>query len=121
MATVTNTTVTVTDDLDGKNGAETVLFSLDGVDYSIDLGALNRKNFRASMQKYIDAAKVVEPVKVRKSNKTSAKPNGDAALIRDWARANGIAVGDRGRLNPSVIEAFNAAQAAPVEPAAVEA
>lgn len=120
MATVTNTTVTVTDDLDGKNGAETVLFSLDGVDYSIDLGALNRKNFRASMQKYIDAAKVVTPVKARKS-KTSAKPNGDASLIREWARTNGIAVGERGRLNPSVIEAFNAAQTAPVEPVAVEA
>lgn len=115
MATVTNTTVTVTDDIDGKNGATNVLFSVEGVDYSIDLGGLNLKNFRASFQKYIDAATVVEPVKASKGKgKTSgAKPTGDAALIREWANSNGITVGKRGRINPEVVAAYTAALAAP--------
>ena len=33
------------------------------------------------------------------------------AVIRQWARDNGIAVGDRGRLNPDVVAAYAAQKA----------
>ena len=35
------------------------------------------------------------------------------AQLRAWARAQGMEVGDRGRLSPAVLEAYAAAHAAP--------
>jgi hypothetical protein len=44
----------------------------------------------------------------------------ETADIRRWARAAGLAVGDRGRLSPDVIAAYNDAQAeAPASSAAL--
>lgn len=36
--------------------------------------------------------------------------NASTAVIRQWARAQGMAVGDRGRLSPQVLDAYSASQ-----------
>lgn len=114
MATVVNTTTIVTDDLDGKSGAATVKFGLDGKTYTIDLTPFNENNLRQSLAKYVAAATEEVPTparRTRRANGTRPRTNTDSATIRAWAKANGLAVGTRGRIDSEIVEAFHAAQA----------
>ena len=53
------TVVTITDDIDGSEGAETVSFSFDGQNYEIDLGRKNHDKFRKGLQPFIDSGRRV--------------------------------------------------------------
>ena len=53
------TTVILTDDIDGGKAVETVSFGLDGKHYVIDLGAKNAKNLRKVVAAYIEAGRKV--------------------------------------------------------------
>lgn len=108
----TTTLVNVTDDLDGKNGAETVTFGFQGKTYQIDLHGANLANLERSLAKYIAAGREVTPAPAGKKSKAGKASNGEAAKIRAWAVENGIAVGARGRLAPEVREAYETAHAA---------
>ena len=109
------TTVTLTDDIDGGRAAETVSFGLDGKQYEIDLGAKNAKNLRKAFAVYVEAGR-----KVRNSSGTrsaggkrtvTALPASDLAVIRAWAQENGIPVATRGRIAASVMDQYIAAKA----------
>jgi hypothetical protein len=106
--------VELVDDLDGSAAAETVGFALDGTTYEIDLNKRNAKALRKSMEAYLSAARRVSGKRQAKKSKTVAK--GSVALgpstreIRDWARANGFEVSDRGQIPGAVREAFASAQ-----------
>ena len=107
------TTVTLTDDIDGGKAVETVSFGLDGKQYEIDLGAKNAKNLRKVVGGYIEAAR---KVKTDSGTRTVAKrattpADGELAAIRAWARENGIPVAARGRVAASVKEQYFAANA----------
>ena len=52
----TQTTVTVTDDLDGSANAKEVTFSLNGESWTIDLGAKNRAALEKALKPYIAKA-----------------------------------------------------------------
>jgi len=99
--------ITLEDDLDGGDAAETVTFALDGRTYEIDLNAKNAKALRDALAKYVAAARRAggrsSGVKRRTQVGTSARE------IRDWARSNGHQVPDRGRIPSGVREAFEAA------------
>jgi hypothetical protein len=107
--------VILSDDLDENLSAdETVSFSLDGTSYEIDLAEKNAKELREVFSRYVAAAR-----KVGRGNRASgggrARATGgrmdreQAGAIRDWARKNGHAVSDRGRIPASVVEAYEAA------------
>ena len=49
----------VTDDLDGSDGATTVRFGLDGVDWTIDLNAKNETDMRTKLGPFLDGARRV--------------------------------------------------------------
>lgn len=103
MATTTQTLIT--DDLTGEEGASTVLFGLDGVNYEIDLTPENEASFREVLE---GMAKVARKIGGKK--KASApKRTSDAGKIRAWASENGHQVGSRGRIPSEVIEAYAAA------------
>jgi hypothetical protein len=112
----TSITYVRTDSLDPRiaSDVEDVVFfnPLTGEKLEIQLGTANRKHFEnhlAKLEKYIGAAEVVEvpaPVKA----KPAAKATGELALIREWARANGFTVGDRGRIKAEIKDAYYAAQ-----------
>lgn len=114
MATVTR--VYQIDDLDGtEEDVSTVLFSLDKVNYEIDLSAANEARLREKLERFVDAA---TPVKaqapaVRKQARKQAKsaPAGkeQAQAVRDWARSQGLTVSERGRISKSVQDAFDEA------------
>ncbi|MBO3663862.1 histone-like nucleoid-structuring protein Lsr2 [Microbacterium stercoris] len=105
------------DDLDGTvlepGEGETVLFSLDGKSYEIDLTAENAQALRDSFTKYIDAARRMTS---GASSSSSSSARGrrrtgqtDYGPVREWAKQNGYTVSARGRVPATVIEAYEAA------------
>ena len=107
------TTVILTDDIDGGKAVETVSFGLDGKHYEIDLGAKNAKNLRKVVAAYIEAGRKVKTISGTRAvaKKTATPADGDLAAIRAWAHENGIAVAARGRIAASVKEQYLAANA----------
>ncbi len=109
------------DDLDGSvlevGDGETVLFSLDGIAYEIDLTDENAAQLRDSLARYIDAARRVS---ARTSNATGGRSTSggrkqkragqrDYAPIRQWAADNGYTLSERGRVPAEVLDAYDAA------------
>ena len=79
---------------------------LDGTTYEIDLNDKNAAALRDALGGYVGHARKVGGA--RRGRKT-ATANGDgtsAKEIRDWARANGHQVPDRGRVSAEVREAY---------------
>lgn len=109
------------DDLDGTvlevGDGETVLFSVDGTAYEIDLTHDNANALRETLAPYIDAARRVSnrPASSRTASSSSAgrrqKRAGqrDYAPIREWAAKNGYELSERGRVPAQVLEAYDAA------------
>jgi hypothetical protein len=103
--------IVLTDDLDGKDlpagKGETVPFALDGASYEVDLGPKNAAALRKLLASYIDSAR---PVRSNRGKKiTRSTVGADARTVKEWARANGYEVKDRGRVPAAVRTAFAAA------------
>jgi hypothetical protein len=107
----TQTTVTITDDLDGSANAKEVSFSLNGKSWTIDLSAKNRAALEKALKPYI--AKATEQGRSRRSKATRSssrsKSRADMAAVREWAKSNGHEVSDRGRISADVQTAYAAA------------
>lgn len=101
--------VILEDDLDGTSADETVRFGLDGVDYEIDLSAGNAKSLRGALAQWVGHARKVS--RGRGGATTTRKNSGGASPteVREWARANGYDVNERGRVPLHIKEAFEAA------------
>jgi hypothetical protein len=104
------TVVHLVDDVDGGEADETVTFSLDGVDYTIDLSASNADSLRKALAEFVGAAR--RGGRASKGGKTQVRPGGDRAqnqAIREWARRNGHPVSERGRIPSDLITRFQEA------------
>ncbi|WP_207843628.1 histone-like nucleoid-structuring protein Lsr2 [Williamsia soli] len=116
----------ITDDFDGSelDPSEVIVetFTVNGVDYSLDLGGKSAAKFDKDMQKWIDKATKIGGRQKRSANKQAPAPTrattpaavagGDKAqlsAVREWARANGYEVSDRGRIPRAIVEEFEAA------------
>jgi hypothetical protein len=106
-------TVLLVDDIDGGAADETVSFSLDGVSYEIDLSTKNATAFRDAMASYVGTARRVGGRAGGRGAATRRRSGGDnrTAQIREWARANGHKVNERGRIPASIVEAYEKAHA----------
>jgi hypothetical protein len=106
------------DDLDGSvlevGTGETVMFSLDGTAYEIDLTEENAEALRDAFAPWVAAARPVS-----RSVSQSSSANGrkrrrtgqqDYSAIRAWAKENGYTVSERGRVPANVLEAYEAAR-----------
>lgn len=82
------------DDLDGSEAAETVRFALDGSTYEADLSAENAASLRAALQPFTEVARSVRAAR-KPAPATDRVQN---TLIREWARAQGIQISNRGRI-----------------------
>ncbi len=106
-----NTTVTVTDDIDGSSGAEEVSFSYKGTSYTIDLSKRNASAFDKALKPYLDAA---TKTSVRTAATRGRRPSvraaakGDVTAIRAWAAETGHKVNARGRIPKTVLDAYEA-------------
>src|SRR6267142_548443 len=72
------------DDLDGSEADGTVRFGVDGTEYEIDLNAGHAEQLRDALARYVAAG-------------------------REWAKAQGIDVKDRGRVPAELVVKFKAA------------
>jgi len=103
------------DDLDGTvlepGEGETVLFSLDGKSYEIDLTAENAQKLRDAFGTYIDAGRRMSSGTTGGTSSRGRRRGGqtDYGPIREWAKKNGYSVSERGRVPAAVIEAYEAA------------
>jgi hypothetical protein len=112
------TTVTVTDDLDGSANAKDVTFGWDGTWWTIDLSAKNRATLEKALKPYLAKATKVSARATRSSgsrrrSSSAASRRGssraDLAQVRAWARSNGHDVSDRGRVSLAIQQAYDAA------------
>jgi hypothetical protein len=101
--------VLLVDDLDGSAADETVTFALDGVAYEIDLTSDNAQRLRDSLARWTGAARKA-PSRARRAPVRARAGTGLTATIREWAKANGHTVSDRGRISADVRAAYEAAQ-----------
>ncbi len=99
--------IALEDDLDGGPAAETVRFGLGGAEYEIDLSKKNARAFRKGLSQFVEHARKAGRAQSRRAARTSAtrQRSGD---IRAWAKANGIALSERGRIPAGVVQQYEA-------------
>jgi hypothetical protein len=100
------------DDLTGKEldgDGRTVTFTYKNTDYSIDLSAANVQKLEKALEPYIKAAqKVSGGRRGRPTARTITDPE-TLHIIREWGKAQGLKVSDRGRVSKEVRDAYEAA------------
>ncbi len=98
------------DDIDGSAAEGTVRFGLDGTEYEIDLNAEHAQHLRDALAVYVRAARRVSgsrrPARGGRRGSVSAL---DTTEVREWAKAQGIEVKDRGRIPAELVAKFKAA------------
>src|SRR6185436_9462374 len=106
---------TLIDDLDGKKADRTVEFSLDCINYTIDLSEANAGKLRKALDPYINAGTRLGrgsagriPVRRTAPSRTAGSRDENRS-IREWAVANGHQISERGRIPQSVTDAYRAA------------
>jgi len=100
-------TVVLEDDIDGGPATETVVFSVDGDSYEIDLNAANAAKMKDAMAPYVGAARrgSGRSTSGRGRGRGRAR-NNRTAEIRAWARDNGHKVNERGRIPGDIVAAY---------------
>jgi hypothetical protein len=101
------TRVVLIDDLDGSEAAETVSFALDGTTYEIDLSADNAAKLRDALSPWVSQGRRTGG-RARRGTRSTA-PASDTTKVREWAKANGYSVSDRGRISQEIRDAYDAA------------
>jgi hypothetical protein len=87
------------DDLDGSEAEGTVRFGLDGTEYEIDLNAEHAQARRAGGGARWPA----------RGGRRASASGLDSTEVREWAKAQGIEVKDRGRVPAELVVKFKAA------------
>ena len=105
-------TVALEDDLDGGPADETVRFAIGGTEYEIDLSCKNATTFRQQLAPYLAHARKAGRGQRSRPVRTSSGRQRSGG-IRAWAKDQGIAVSERGRIPASVIEQYQAATRQP--------
>ncbi|MEO3795312.1 Lsr2 family protein [Nonomuraea sp. B10E15] len=99
------------DDLDGGEANETVSFAIDGSSYEIDLSDLNAKKLRDALTPFVQHARRAGAVTTRRRGRggNRAMSREKSSEIRQWAKAHGLPVSERGRIASTVVEKYEQA------------
>lgn len=100
--------VELIDDLDGTEATHTVNFALAGVEYEIDLNEENAAGLRTALGRFTEKARRVGGRK-RTGTAAGTASGPSSKDIRSWARAQGLEINSRGRIQSSVVEQYLAA------------
>jgi hypothetical protein len=102
--------VVLIDDIDGGNADETVTFAVDGVTYEIDLSDENARKLRDDLATWTGHARRAGTAKSAPRRRSSGGgKRSDLGAVREWARANGHNVSDRGRISAEIQAAYDKA------------
>jgi hypothetical protein len=101
-------TVALEDDLDGGTADEMVRFGISGAEYEIDLSSKKRQGVPPAARPLHRTCPQGGTGPRRRAGR-SASSRERSGGIRAWAKDQGIAVSDRGRIPASVVEQYQAA------------
>ncbi|MCD1270059.1 Lsr2 family protein [Microbacterium sp. MEC084] len=103
------------DDIDGtpleSGEGETLLFSLEGKTYEIDLSPTNAAKLRDDLAPYVKAARRTGTSTPSTPARRRGARSSDLDAIRTWARNAGHKVSDRGRIASHIVAAYEEANA----------
>ncbi|MGI5292709.1 histone-like nucleoid-structuring protein Lsr2 [Nonomuraea polychroma] len=97
------------DDLDGGEANETIAFAIDGSSYEIDLSDPNAKNLRDALTPFVQNARRASggPTRRRSAQgRQRAMSREKSSEIRQWAKAHGLPVSERGRIAGTVVQKY---------------
>ena len=99
------------DDLDGSAAEGTVRFALDGTEYEIDLNEEHAKELRDALAQYVGAGRRANGAARRpaRAGRRPAASGLNTTEVREWAKAQGMEVKDRGRVPAELVVKFKAA------------
>ncbi|MDT0382435.1 Lsr2 family protein [Streptomyces sp. DSM 42041] len=99
-----------TDDVSGEQGDDVIAhtFSIDGVNYEIDLGPDTYDQFLEALGPFVKAGRKVGGARRSGSNRRQGV-GPDPVKVREWAKSQGLEVNDRGRVPRDVVEKYRAA------------
>ena len=117
-------TTQLVDDIDGSviddESGETIAFSINGVDYEIDLNSKNANAFHHKLDYYIGHAirvggrkrkpsPAVGPAAAANASTPARRDPEQTRAIRQWAFDKGHPISERGRIPADIEAAYNAA------------
>jgi len=85
-------------------------FSIDGRDYEIDLCLGHSERFDQAVSNFASHARKTSGRPVRTKRRTAAHRK-HSAQVRAWARANGFALSERGRIPTDVVTRYESMHA----------
>ncbi|MEV4084885.1 Lsr2 family protein [Nonomuraea fuscirosea] len=101
------------DDIDGSDAEGSTRFALDGTNYEIDLSGANREKLEKALAPYITNGRAVRAERSGRgrrgsSGSTTSSPlsREKSAEIRQWAKAQGLPVSERGRIASTVVQKY---------------
>jgi hypothetical protein len=99
------------DDLDGSDAEGTVRFGLDGAEYEIDLSSEHAQELRDALARYVGVARRVGGGARRpaRGGRKASSSGLNTTEVREWAKAQGIEVKDRGRVPAELVVKFRTA------------
>jgi len=99
------------DDLDGSEAEGTIRFGLDGAEYEIDLNADHAQALRDALAPYVRSARRAGggTRRAARASRRAAASGRNTTEVREWAKAQGIDVKDRGRVPAELVVKFKAA------------
>jgi Lsr2 len=98
------------DDIDGGAAEGTVRFALDGTDYEIDLSGQHSDELHTELRKYVEHARKVVGHARRNARGGSRRGSSiDTAKVREWAKAEGYDIKDRGRVPGELVAKYQEA------------
>jgi hypothetical protein len=107
---------------DDTKADETVLFAVGNNSYEIELCKTHAKKFHDALSPFVAASRKLNSAGRKPSATRRPAPSGgrrsgrrsagggsaDLSAVREWARANGYQVSERGRVSSTVLEAYAA-------------
>lgn len=98
------------DDIDGGEAEGTVRFALDGAEYEIDLNSQHSAELRSALGKFVTHARKVGGTARRSAARGNQRTSTiDTTAVRTWAREQGIAIKERGRVPGDIVEKYKTA------------
>jgi hypothetical protein len=98
---------------DETPGTETVSFAVDGSSYEVDVCEQHAAELRDAFARYVGVARRAagrgRPAGSGGGRRRRRSGSGEAAAIREWARSQGLAVPERGRIPAELAEKYAAA------------
>jgi hypothetical protein len=98
------------DDFDDSTAEETVTFGYRGQQYEIDLNAQHATELDEALAPYLEhARKGISPGLVPRQGRRAqrgSRTHRDTRAIRAWAKEQGIAISDRGRIPAEIMERY---------------